>query len=144
MRARLAGDEGSSLIELAVVLPVVMLLVLGLIDVCLILFGMGTANFAGRSALRYASMHSNTSYSPATQAQLSNIVKAFILPYPSNTFSVTEQFYSGSGFTSSAGSGNNVGLGVLVTVSISYQFNVMGYTFQPFSYSTTGASVIVE
>jgi Flp pilus assembly protein TadG len=76
MRARLAGDEGSSLIELAVVLPVVMLLVLGLIDVCLILFGMGTANFAGRSALRYASMHSNTSYSPATQAQLSNIVKA--------------------------------------------------------------------
>ena len=139
-----ARDEGSSLIETALVLPVVLLMTFGLIDVCLILFGMGNANFASRAALRYASMHSNTSSSPATQAQLSTIVSAFILPYPSNTFSVTEQFYSGSGFTSAAGPGNNVGLGVLVTVTVSYQFSVMGSTFHPFSYSTTGVSMIVE
>ena len=144
MRSRVREEAGSSLIETALVLPIMLLLTFGLIDLCLILLGVGGANYGSRVALRYASLHSNASYAPSTQAQLTAILKQFILPYPTNTYSLNETFYTGIGMASPSGPGNNVGMGVAVTVNISYQFVVMGATFRPFSYSTTCASVIVQ
>ncbi len=141
---RLLDERGTSLVETALVLPVVLFLTFGFINLCLILLGIGNANYACRVAVRYASLHSVSSYSPATQAQLTSIVKPFILPYPSNTYTVTENYDSGGGLTSATGPGNNVGLGVVLTIAISYPVTIMGTTFRPISYTVMAGDVIVE
>ena len=129
-----SDDRGNSLIEAALILPIVFLMTFGFVDYSLILFGMGNANFAGRAALRYATLHSNTSYSPTTQADLNNIVGGYIFSFPSNSWSVSSSYYAG----------NVIGSGVYITVSITYSFNVLGYTYSGISYSTTGCGSVQQ
>ncbi len=140
---RLGREEGSTLIEAALVLPIVFLLTFGFVQICLILMGIGTTNYASRVALRYASMHSNESDAPQTTQQLTTMVNSYVLRYPSNTVTVSQQFYVGVGMTSPYGTGNHVGLGVIVTVSVCYPFSLMGNTFNSFCYSNGGATIII-
>ncbi len=129
----LGPDDGGSLIEAALVLPIVFLTTFGFILFSLVILGMGNANFASRAALRYATLHSGTSYSPTTQQDLNNIVKAFIISYPANTWSVSLQYYGG----------NVIGSGVFITVSISYKFTLFGDT-RVISYSSTGCGSVQQ
>jgi len=131
----LRQDNGNILIESALVAPIVLTMTFGFINFSLVMFGMGNANFAGRAALRYATLHSNTSYKPTTQQDLNNIVAPYIFRYPNNTWSVTSSYYAG----------NNVGAGgVYITVSITYSFSIMGKTYTGLSYSTTGCGSIQQ
>ena len=130
----LRRDDGNSLIEAALILPIIFLMAFGFIDFSLILFGMGNANFASRAALRYATLHSGTSYSPTTQQDLNNIVGAYIFTFPANTWSVSSRYYAG----------NVIGSGVYMTVTISYNFNVLGYTYSGISYSSTGCGSVQQ
>jgi Flp pilus assembly protein TadG len=131
---RLRQEQGQSLVEMAVVLPVAFLMIFGFVDFCLVLFGMANANFASRAALRYATMHSATSYSATTQAQLNGIVGGYMLSYPANTWSVTPT-YTGS---------NAVNSKVSINVTITYHFKVMGRSYNGISYSTTGVGEIQQ
>jgi Flp pilus assembly protein TadG len=133
-------DSGQSLIEVALILPVFFLLIFGFIDFCLILFSMGNANFASRAALRYVSTHSSTSYFPETQQGLNNIVAPFMLNYPNNTYSVNVNYYDVGG----NGAANVVGSDALVTLTVSYNFSVLGHTYTPISYSSTGCTFILQ
>ena len=142
-RSRFHEDEGATLIETALVLPMVMLMTFGFINLCLILYGMGMVNFASHAVLRYACMHSNTSYSPLTPQQLSTLVSGYILAYPANSYNVSSAYYTG-GVSGINITGNQVGSGVYVTVSITYTFNVLGHTYHPVSYSSTAWGEIME
>jgi hypothetical protein len=128
------GERGQTLVEVALALPATLLMIFGFIDFSLIIFGMGNANFASRSALRYATMHSSTSYAPTTQQQLNSIVGARIYSFPANTWSVTPYYYSG----------NVIGSGVYITVTITYHFTVMGHTYNGITYTTTGCGSVQQ
>ncbi len=57
-------DEGQSLVEFALILPVLLLLVLGLFDVARAVWQENTLAFAAREATRYAIVHGSASSSP--------------------------------------------------------------------------------
>ncbi len=63
-RRSLGRDEGQSLVEFALVLPVLLLLVLGLFDVARAVWQENTLAFAAREATRYAIVHGSASSSP--------------------------------------------------------------------------------
>lgn len=130
----LRREQGNSLIETALVLPIVFLMTFGFIDFSLIIFGMGNTNFASRAALRYATLHSSTSYSPTTQQDLNGIVGGYILKFPANTWSVVPSYSTG----------NVVGSGVYITVTISYNVNIFGHIYNGISYSNTGMGSVQQ
>jgi Flp pilus assembly protein TadG len=113
----LGEESGASLVEVALVLPVVFLMTFGLINFALIAFGLGNLGYANRSALRYASIHSNTSLVPATSTSIANVVKPFIFPYPSNTYSTTVTYSPG----------NAVGSQVRVLTIVTYTVILPGF-----------------
>ena len=140
----IAEDSGQTIIELAIGVSAFLLMVFGFIQFCLVVFGMGNANFASRAALRYAELHSNSSYKPTTQADLNNIVSAFIIPYPSNTWSVSSNYIGGNSVSNGQISGNYVTDGVYIVVTVTYTIHVMGHTFNNLTYSTSGATVVAQ
>jgi len=130
----LRRQSGNTLIEMALVLPMVFLMTFGLIDFALVLFGMGNVNFASRAALRYATLHSATSYSPTTQADLNRIISPYVFRYPSNTYAINSAYYNA----------NTVGSGICITVSITYKFNAFGHVYSGIGYSSTGCGAIQQ
>ncbi len=107
-RAWLRDEEGGAVIEVALVLPVFLLMVMGTMQFGVVLCGYCTASFAARNAVRFASVHSNRSLTPATTAS----VQASVTPW----------LWIGSevGTPTVAvnwASGNNVGNPVKVTVT---------------------------
>lgn len=139
--SQLRGDScGQSLIEVALLLPIVFLLTFGLVQFCLLVFSLGNANFACRVASRYASVHSLSSYTPATQQNLLNVIAPYIYPYPSNTYGVTVSYVNQD---LSRGT-NTVGCRVIVTLRVAYPVNIFGQSFTPFRYESTGVGTIVQ
>ena len=137
----LRREQGQSLIEVALIMPIFFLLIFGFMTLSLIVFSMGNANFASRAAVRYAMTHSNTSYFPSTQQGLNNIVAPYIYNYPSNTYSVSAGYY----YANFTGGGTNVvGDGVCVTLTITYPYSFFGKTYKPISYSSMGCSIILQ
>ena len=132
--------QAQSLVEMALIMPVFLMLAFGFMTLSLIVFSMGNANFASRAAVRYAMTHSSTSYFPSTQQGLNNIVAPYIFKYPSNTYSITPGYYAN--FT--GGGTNVVGDGVCITVTISYPYSVLGKIFKNISYSSMGCSIILQ
>lgn len=113
---QLRGQEGQSLIEMAVVLPTFFLLLFGLFQFSIILFGLGNATFAARAAARYASVNSASSPSPCTNASIKAIAMQYLPLAPANTVTVTPSWPSGGT--------NVIGSSVKVVVQIVYPFNI--------------------
>jgi Flp pilus assembly protein TadG len=77
------GDErGSELVELAVILPVFFLLLFGLFNFSIVLFGYSNATYATRAATRYAALHSSTSLVPSTTASIQSYATQFLFAAP--------------------------------------------------------------
>jgi hypothetical protein len=80
LRPSARRDEGQALIEFALIIPVMLLLILGLLDVGRAVAQENTLAFAAREATRYAIVHgSNSSVpvscSPATSCQHASITQ---------------------------------------------------------------------
>ena len=130
-----ADEQGQSLIELAVTLPVFFLLVFGFINFALIMFGVCNATFAARAAVRNACIHSTASFVPATQTTLNALVQPLIFQYPQNTYTVTLLPSSG---------GNAVGATATVTLSITYNIAFPGFSYNALQVNTTASGVVVQ
>jgi hypothetical protein len=106
-------QRGSVLVEMALVMPLFVTLIFGTIEVAIMLYDYCAADFACRAATRYASLHSNTSGDPTTQAQIQAIVTANLIQINAGTPTVL-LFY---GDRRSGGSGSNI-VGDLVGVGV--------------------------
>jgi Flp pilus assembly protein TadG len=89
LRRFVKDDSGQTLIELGVVLPSYVALIFGFFGFGAAFFGMMNANYACNTAVRYAGVHSSTSRSPATTAQLQTIVTSNLWLPSSMTPTVT-------------------------------------------------------
>ncbi|MFZ1085210.1 MAG: TadE family protein [Terracidiphilus sp.] len=74
MLLRLGDDEGSTLMEMAFMLPLFLMLVIGTIQASILLYNYCDAVYSVRVAARYASLHSETSGDPACQTTINSIV----------------------------------------------------------------------
>jgi hypothetical protein len=130
LRSKTPADEGSTLIELAVALPLSFTMTFGFIYFSMMIFGMCNNAFAGRAVTRYASIHSNTSSLPTTQAAMNAIIARYAISFPTNTCTVTYSY----------GNGNNIGQPVYINVVSTYHLSIMGISYGPivFSWSTVG------
>jgi Flp pilus assembly protein TadG len=89
LRGLIEDDCGQTLVEMGVVLPSYFALIFGFFGFGVAFFGMMNANYACNTAVRYAGVHSSTSRSPATAAQLQAIVTSNLWLPSSMTPTVT-------------------------------------------------------
>jgi Flp pilus assembly protein TadG len=135
-KGRMLDEEcGSSLIELALVLPIVFLMTFGLINFALVAFGINNIQYASRSAMRYACIHSSTSLQPATTQSVSGMIQPFLFQYPHNTTLTTVAYGT---------TGNVVGSTVGVTVTITYTIRLPGYTLNGPTLTAQASGVITQ
>lgn len=72
-------ESGQAIIEMALALPMLLLLLCGIYSLSIVLFGLCNVTLASRMAARYASVHSNISLVPATTASVSGVVTPYLL-----------------------------------------------------------------
>ena len=72
---RLAGERGGAALEFALILPAILALIFGTIELCHAMSVQSTLNHAAAEGTRYAMVRGATSDSPASEAQ----VEAYVL-----------------------------------------------------------------
>jgi Flp pilus assembly protein TadG len=111
-RAR-CGRRGATTTELALVLPIILLLILGMVDFALVMYAYGTVSEAARTGARYAIVHGSAAGTPvgptANNATVAGVVKANVPALDTSQVTVA----------SSWGNGNN-DPGSPVTVTVTY------------------------
>lgn len=99
-RARIGCEDGQALVEFALVLPVLLMLILGLIEVARAVEQENTLSFAAREGARYAIVHGSSSSSPlpycssCTNATLTSVVQNAAISV-NGTLTVTVAFPDG-------------------------------------------------
>ena len=134
-------EDGSELVETALVLPVFLLLLFGFINFAMILFGWCNMMYAAQAASRYISVHDpNGSYGTPdsqTMTAVTNIIKPFLFSYPANTNTVSATV----GWASNTRS-TYVPVAV-VSISITYRITLPGYTLNAFKISTLAQDFVL-
>ncbi len=120
------GEEGNTLVELALVLPVFFTVLLGFIYFAMLMFQICNVTYASRIAMRYACLHSMATAQPTSTQDITGIVAPMIFLYPANT-STTTLAYS---------NGNVAGSTASVTVTLSFQIGI--------HFSTAASGVITQ
>jgi Flp pilus assembly protein TadG len=72
-RRALGSDEGQSLVEFALVLPVLLLLIVGLFDIARAVWQENTLAYAAREGTRYAIVHGSASDDPSSSTNTVDI-----------------------------------------------------------------------
>jgi Flp pilus assembly protein TadG len=124
-------EEGSTLVEVAIVLPTFFLLLFGFFNIMFVLFGFCDANYAANVAARYASLHSSTSANPATVASVKAVIQANLY-IPGGATPTLIVNYSGNGNTV----GQPVGIGILYQAVPGMALKNESVTVQAFRYIT--------
>ncbi len=132
----LRSEAGSELIEMALVLPVLLVMIFGFINFTMIMFGIGNMTCGARAALRYACLHSSTSMAPATTASITSIINPYLFKYPSNTQSIAIT-YTNAGL-------NTIGSPVKIVVTVTYTITVPGYTYSGLKVASNTTGIIVQ
>lgn len=107
--------RGTYVVELAAILPFMLVLLLGIIDFALIMYAYGTVSEAARVGARYSIVHGSRAGSPvgpaANDATVDGVVRASALALASSQLTVT------SSWTASK---NDASCPVTVTVTYKY------------------------
>lgn len=86
-----AGEQGQALVEFALVLPVLLLVIFGLIDLSRAVFQENTLAYAAREGTRYAIVHGSASTDPSSStntADIAAVVRAAAVGVPNITVTV--------------------------------------------------------
>ena len=129
--------RGTSVTELAVVLPVVLVFVLGAIDFAQVMFAYGTVSEAARAGARYAISHGANSSLPAgptaNDANVQAVAKFYAFGLGSSNVTVTSTW----GLSSNA-----IGSPVNVTASYTCRLSV-GRLVGLSNFNVTGSSTMM-
>lgn len=110
MKRLISAEDGSELIETALLLPVFVMILFGTLAFAIVIFGWCNITYASRAAVRYASTHSNASLVPATSATVSAVASTYFIATAAGSTSTTVTYATT----------NVVGGTVKVTVSAAY------------------------
>jgi len=137
------GEEGSSLVEIALVSQIMFLFVFGMIAMCLAFYSYNGISEAAREATRYAIMHGATSSAPVSD--LTAYVKG--MGFLNNALlGVTTTYFPGPGVgaCSPMPCVNTPGNYVQVTVTYQYAWRVPYMTSKTISMSSSSKMVVVQ
>ena len=137
VRVMPAHRQGTSVTELALVLPVVLVFVLGAIDFAQVMFAYGTVSEAARAGARYAISHGASSSLPAgptaNDANVQAIAKYYAFGLGSSNVTVTSTWSLGT---------NAIGSPVNVTASYTCNLSV-GRLVGLSNFSVKGSSTMM-
>ena len=120
------GEQGNTLVELALVLPVFFTVIVGFIYFAMVMFQICNVTYASRVAMRYACLHSAATAQPTSPGDVTGIVAPMIFLYPPNTPTVTLAYSNG----------NVIGSTASVTVTLSFQLGIR--------FSTAASGLIIQ
>ncbi len=128
------GENGSSTLELAFVMPLYVLLVFGLVSAALLFFVYSNITYASRAAARYAAVRSVATATPCSQADINTIVQAAV------------PILNGGQLTSPATwtPGNTVGGTVTVNVRVAYAAGLPFLSNSGVTLSSTAVATIIH
>ncbi len=111
-------------VETAVVLPVFLLLMFGFFQYSLAFTGYMNVVYASQMGARYAAMHSLSSASPATQAQVQAVVQSKMFVPGATSSGVIVDYGNRTGGSTSVGNyqGDLVGVGVYFYPNLAIPF----------------------
>jgi Flp pilus assembly protein TadG len=136
----LADQRGNALVEMAVVLPIFLMIFFGISQYAIVLLTYCNATYSCRMAARYASMHSGSSLAPDTVSQLQGFVTSKLFLKPAITPTVSVNYYTQSGSPST----NTVGNTVRVAVTWNQTLNLALMNSNTFTISTADYKVITR
>jgi Flp pilus assembly protein TadG len=135
------SESGAAMIEMAIALPIYLLIVFGLFECSIVLSTYCSATYACRDGARYASLHSASSLSPASVSQISAMVQSelFLRATMAPTVNVTYTNPS-TGATAT----NAVGNMVLVSASWGQTLTIPFLSSQNFTIATQAYQVVTR
>jgi len=126
-------DSGSETVEIAVVMPMFLMIIIAIFQFAIVMFNYESASFAIRQAARYGSTHSSTSLNPCTAAQISSMTQSYLWsPIGSTTVTVNWP------------NGNTVGNTIQVSVNENYSVGLFNSSFSAVNISNSVQYVIVR
>lgn len=128
------GEDGSALLELALVMPVFLLVIFGILQCALALFAYGDITYASRAAVRYASLHSSASLAPATSDSVHTMINPFLWCAPASDFSIQVTWSPA----------NTVGSTVQINVKVLLPLTIPFSDVQGFAIQSTSRRLIVR
>jgi Flp pilus assembly protein TadG len=112
------GDSGQSVLEAALVMPIMLLTIFGMIQASILMLLYCNVTYACRNGARYASMHSSTALAPSSVTQIQSIVRSGLFLNAGTTPTINVTYLS-----LTYGTGANV-VGDLVSVQASWSETV--------------------
>jgi len=85
-------EQGSNLIEAALVLLLYFTLIVAMMNVGIVLFAYANTVYASRVAVRYAAVHSSASKSPCTANDIQNIIAPYLWGAPTGGVTITSNW----------------------------------------------------
>jgi Flp pilus assembly protein TadG len=125
MKSTKSNSNGQSTTEFALVLPILLMLLFGIIQFSLVLYTYGFVAYSARTASRYASIHSSQNAHPATSASIQTYVNGLADAVDTSKLTVTSTWAPN----------NNPGSAVTIKVS---------YPFTPFTPYVSSATITVS
>ena len=133
-RQVLDDQDGATLLELSLLLPVFFLLLFGFFSFAIVIFGYCNATYACTAAVRNASLHSTTSLAPVTSTSIQNYATSYLWAAP----------VSGTTITTTWTPSNLVGNTVKVSVSITYPVRIPFFTLTTLTVGSSSQRIIIE
>ncbi len=98
----LGEDMAQAAVEMALSLPLFLLVIFGMFQCSVVLQRYCNASYACRSAARYASLHSTTSLAPSTSTQIQAMVQSGLFLNSSITPTISVNYFNASNLSSSS------------------------------------------
>lgn len=137
------AESGTYALEMALMMPIYLMLVFGFTSVALLLFVYGELTYASRAAVRYASTHSKTSASPCQVTDIANPTSnptSGIVPQLMTGISGGQLTVPAPGCTGS----NAVGSLVTITVQVRYPVGLPYIAASGITLSSTASGYILH
>ncbi len=131
---RRSGQNGSAMVEGALVLSLFILIVYGFVQIALVLFGYNNLTYASRVAMRYAVIHGSTATYTCTATDIQNMVTPLLWGAP----------YAGITVTTNWSPNKSPGGAVSIGVTVKYKSVIPFSTTQGFTIGTTAYGVVIQ
>ena len=127
-------DDGGTLIEIALVLPIALMFTFGAILLCIFLYCYGSATYASRAAIHYAEFHGAASLHPCAATDLTAIVAGYLTAIPASATTVTSTWSPD----------NTSGSTVTIKVALAYVTGVPIAGLGTLKVATTATGTIIQ